>query len=151
MPDMMLRGGKEGAATVEELYVEELYGARRSHRPGQSAARHRGAGEGGRDSKREGGRGRGRCRHGAASLAELQAPGQPRSGWGVPGSNPIRCRRVAPPCSRAAPIAAGPRVEKKREGVREGRFSGRWAEGVKGGGVGGGGDYYNPGGGCVGV
>lgn len=119
---MTQRGGKEGAAPGEELC-----GARRSHRPGQSAAL--GAG-------REGGRERGRTQAGGRVRASpvkppwsrrpsrAPDPGQPPYGWGVPGSNPIGV--TASPRRAAGQLQARlARGEGRKEGVREGRFSGR--------------------------
>lgn len=51
-------------------------------------------------------------------------PGQPPYGWGVPGSNPIGV--TASPRRAAGQLQARlARGEGRKEGVREGRFSGR--------------------------
>lgn len=103
-------GGKGGAAGGEELC-----GARRSHRPGQSAALgagREGAGEGG---TRAGRRVRASLVQPRWSRRPCRAPdpGQPPSVWGVPGSSPIG-------------VAASPRA------ARQGNSKRAWPAGREG-------------------
>lgn len=104
-------GRKGGAAGGEELC-----GARRSHRPGQSAALgagREGAGEEGRG--RAGGRVRASLVQPRWSRRPCRAPdpGQPPSVWGVPGSSPIG-------------VAASPRA------ARQGNSKRGWPAGREG-------------------
>lgn len=101
--DMTQRGGKEGTATREELCEAggkaTALGRERLWAPRATEGEKEGAG--GRAS----GCARPRCRRrGASGPAELRAPGQPPSGWGVPGSNPIGV--AASPCRAAGQLQA---------------------------------------------
>lgn len=59
------------------------------------------------------------CRRGIAGRAELRTPGQPPSGWGVPGSNPIGV--AASPRRAAGQLQAWlARGEGRKEGVGSG-------------------------------
>lgn len=114
---MTQREGKKGAGTVEELY-----GARQSHRPGQSAALGTER-TGGREGKREGEKVGGGEPAGVRVLVPppCRAPGfGPATLWlRSARKQSYRCRRVSLP-RRAAPSVAGPRGGKKREGVGKG-------------------------------
>lgn len=128
----------------------------RGHRPGQTEAPGAQRREGGREG-RTGREGAGRAGGGGHESAAAGAQ---------PGALPISRLSASHPlageCSEAIlwvsprlPTAqqgssksAGPQGRKKREGVKEGRFSGRWAEGRKWGGVGRGGDGYDWSRGC---
>lgn len=141
---MTQRGRKEGAATVEELC-----GAREATALGRPRLRvpsGEGGREGGKDWRREGaGRAGG---GGHASAAAGAQPGALPSSR-LSASHPLarECPEAIlwvsprrPTAQRGSSKSAGPRGRMKREGVKEGRFSGRWAEGGKWGGVGRGGD-----------